>query len=106
MRHPVAAPDRQLLGLDVDIAAVFIEDGAASVYLGRVLKMLVPSTGKRRSLKAIIHAVDPYDMPTGLASELPLVRAGREQHPRVRVHPRRFRALRAYLLSLLCEPHL
>ena len=28
--------------------------------------MLVPSTGKRRSLKAIVHAVDPYDMPAGL----------------------------------------
>ena len=28
----VSAPDRQLLGLDVDIAAVFIEDGAFSVW--------------------------------------------------------------------------
>ena len=66
MLRPVAAPDRQLLGLDVDIAAVFIEDGTVSIHLGRVLKMLVPSTGNRRSLKAIVHAVDPYDMPAGL----------------------------------------
>ena len=65
-RRRVAAPDRQLLGLDVDIAAVFIEDGAISIYLGRVLKMLVPSTGKRRSLKAIVQAIDPYDIPAGL----------------------------------------
>jgi len=66
MLRPVAAPERQFLGLDVDVAAVFIEDGAISVYLGRVLKMLVPSTGKSRSLEAIVHAVDTYDMPAGL----------------------------------------
>ena len=54
----MVAPDRQLLGLDVDIAAVFMKDGAVCVYLGRVLKMLVPSTGKRWSLRAIVQAVD------------------------------------------------
>jgi len=37
MMSPVAAPERQFLGLDVDIAAVFIEDvfiedGAFSVW--------------------------------------------------------------------------
>ena len=63
MMSPVAAPERQFLGLDIDVAAVFI---AISVYLGRVLKMLVPSTGKSRSLEAIVHAVDTYDMPAGL----------------------------------------
>lgn len=61
-----ATTDSQLLGLDVDIAAVLTEDGAIKLFLGRVLKMFVPKTGRGRGLKAIVHAVDPYNMPAGL----------------------------------------
>ncbi|MEO1084848.1 MAG: hypothetical protein AAFY88_11455, partial [Acidobacteriota bacterium] len=61
----VATTETQLIGLDVDIAAIFRENDAFVLYLGRVLKMFAKKDGRSRSLKAIDRGVDPYNMPTG-----------------------------------------
>jgi len=61
----VATTETQLIGLDVDIAAIFRENGAFVLYIGRAQKVFANKTGSSRSLKSIIHGVDPYNMPTG-----------------------------------------